>query len=84
MHKIITLRLGSRNYLKWLGVAAFLMSIVPSTESAALNQNNLEAVGPPDARDAAGNILPPYSSGLVTIAIFSHRGIKQSSELLKP
>ena len=68
--KIITLRLGSRNYLKWLGVAAFLMSIVPSTESAALNQNSLEAVGPPDARDAAENILPPYSSGLVTIAIF--------------
>jgi len=54
--------LGIRNYLKWLGVAAFLMSIVPSTESAALNQNSLEAVGPPDARDAAENILPPYSS----------------------
>jgi len=54
--------LGSRNYLKWLGVAAFLMSIILSTESAALDQNTLEAVGPPDARDAARDILPPYSS----------------------
>ena len=73
----------SLNDLKWLGVAAFLMSIILSTGSAALDQNTLEAVGPPDARDAARDILPPYSSGrqLTTtffIVYFSNSGVKQS------